>query len=239
MPTDVAMRLEANGVARMPKSVAKQSVLDDSIQSEDIETTTGGTRRTRDVQPGAFLSPGRAFGDVPAWAPRDGHQHARWDSTHFETDCNDSHNVINSHEAVLDIVAVIVETDELEREVRQRISSEAQIARVETRDGSEITLRRRYIALVGIILAVLITIIGVFAGTIRKPLEDAGDSGQVSEAPPALETVLEDDIVRCGISERLGFGMMNETKGSREGFEVDLVRSLLYVFHGHALLLSY
>jgi hypothetical protein len=253
----------------MPKSVAKQSFFDDPIQREDIETLKGGTTITRDIQPGAFISPGRAFGDVPAWTPSDGLQLARWDSkirssgngiqpgaflspgrafghvpswtpsdgpqpatwdsTPFEIDCNDSHNVTNSDEAVLDIVAVVVETDELEREVRQRISQEAQIARVETRDGSEITLRRRYIALAGIIVAALITIIGVFAGTIRKPFGDAGDSGQLSEAPPALETVLKDGIVRCGISERLGFGKMNETKGSREGIEVDLVRSIVGV----------
>jgi hypothetical protein len=88
------------------------------------------------IHPGAFLTPGRAFGDIPAWAPRDGLQRNIRASTALEIDCNDSKN--NSDEETLDLVAVIVETADLEREVMQRIRKSAQLAIVKTSDASEI-----------------------------------------------------------------------------------------------------
>jgi len=95
----------------------------------------------------------------------------------------------------------------------------------------EAHLRRKRNIIVAVFILSLIAIIGLAAG-----LGTRGDDTTtlILEPPtspptpppiPTLEKLMQENVLRCGVSDRLGFSYVNETTGEREGFEVDLVSS--------------
>ena len=124
---------------------------------------------------------------------------------------------------------------EMEEQLRRQITGEAQVASVVVEEKRPNPTTKR--SVISVFIAVVFVVSVIISLVARNGANMNDDDGSL-ELPSALVTVIENDIVRCGLSHKDGFGYVNATTGMHDGFEVDLVRGI-DVYSGKALILLF